>query len=228
MSRSQAHLTVSTDPLFTRPAILLEPQIMKPLHGLNPRSILGKKWWDIERQKAYAKNNYCCWACGTYKTHVIDVEPWLDGHELYDINFEKCKYELKEIVALCRKCHSYIHFGRTTILYNEGTITEELYKIIYNYGNNVLSKAGLDTTDAWWYDPDIAQHFLPEQDGTWNKWHLIINDKRYESKFKSFEDWKAFYSSRKFESSKSRIWEDPTSSSGFGRGYSGSRSTRKK
>ena len=72
---------------FPNPKYLTHPNIPKPLHGMNPRSILGKEWWDIKRREAYATHNYCCWACGIPKSKA-KYHNWLEGHETYQINYK--------------------------------------------------------------------------------------------------------------------------------------------
>lgn len=191
MSRSTIHLQKSFESKFTRPEILLEPQIIKPLHSVNPRTILGRQWWDETRQKAYETNNYCCWACGTHKSKITKTKQQLEGHESYEINITLKRYRLVEVVALCPKCHNFIHMGRLMQLLKAKIITQQQFDIITDWGNGVLYRAGLNIDDAWWVP--VQKHFFPERMGTWNDWYILINDKKYFSKFKTFEEWKEYY-----------------------------------
>jgi len=216
MSRSQIAYLESIKPLFTRPELLLEPQIIKPLHGLNPRTIKGQRWWDEQRQIAYKKNNYCCWACGTHKTIIKHVKQRLEAHESYNINITLKRYRLQEITALCPKCHNYIHYGRLTVLYKQGLITKEQYALINDWGDSILYRTGLNINDAWWIT--LSDHFFPEKMGTWNKWYLEIDGVKYYSKFKSYEEWQEFYS----RSNRSELRKNTTTSSRDRRSRSGS------
>jgi len=125
------NIRVSTKPNFTRPKLLLHPPIPSQLRGVNPRTIKGQEWWDVVRRQAYGKNNYCCWACGMY---CLDTPGPLEAHECYNYDYGTYKASLKEIVALCCKCHSFIH-GRFRSM-SEGLET-------LRYGLEILNTAGL-------------------------------------------------------------------------------------
>jgi hypothetical protein len=169
-------------PRFVRPEILTHPNIPKPLHGLAPRVILGDKWWNEQRKIAYAKNNYCCWACGIHQANA-KYHQWLEAHEMYKYDYKKGSAELVEIVALCHSCHNFIHDGRMEMMVQSGKLEKEKYEDIIEHGmlilvTNKISRKSPKTTEI-------------QQD--WKKWHLVIDGKKYYSKFASIEEWHDFY-----------------------------------
>jgi len=170
------------EPRFINPELLLHPNIPKPMHGTNPRTILGDDWWNDVRQQAYAENNYCCWACGVHKSQA-KYHQWLEAHERYRINYEHGIVSLVEITALCHSCHNFIHDGRMTSLVNKGEMSYDKMKEIHNHGYAVLAKAGIRNLrlDATLIAP-------------WHKWHLVLNGKKYYSKFASYDEWMEYYS----------------------------------
>jgi hypothetical protein len=181
-------IETGNNPNFIRPEILLHPNIPKPLHGLNPRTVLGKKWWDIERQKAYEKNNYCCWACGINK-QIAKYHRWLEAHEYYEYNYKKGEAKLIEIVALCHSCHNFIHSGKMEIMRDKGEMSEEKYLDIMKHGVSVLEKYDLlDEKSKTNNVQEVAE---------WSKWHIIIDGKSYYTKFNSIDDWFSFYNGDK-------------------------------
>jgi hypothetical protein len=112
------------------PSIILCKRIPKPLHGVNPRSILTQidpDWWNRTRTRIYEAYNLHCMCCGVEKSKQKGFPKYLDAHELYDIDYTTGRVTLNSIVALCRFCHSSIHFGRLTAEYERGGITEKQY-----------------------------------------------------------------------------------------------------
>lgn len=164
------------------------------MHGLNPRTILWKNWWDVVRQEAYSSTDYHCAACGVHKSKVKWKNKWLEAHELYDIDFEKCTYTLSELVPLCPYCHSYIHSWFLSVLYEKGTISEETFDIIITHGDTIIKNNNLNKEDiitkmcAW-----RMNSWFPEDNWTWSKWHLVIEGKKYYSKFKNYNEWLLHY-----------------------------------
>ena len=64
--------------------------------------VLSKKDWDILRNKCYEKANHKCEICG-YKTDE------LDAHEVWEFDIKSKTQTLKNIIALCSKCHGVKH-----------------------------------------------------------------------------------------------------------------------
>ena len=182
--------TPKGDKMKINPEILLHPNIPKPLHGMSPRVLFGKEWWDKKRQIAYAERDYHCWACGVHKTEA-KYHQWLEAHECYSYNYKKCTLTMKEIVALCHSCHSYIHSGRLEVMRRKGEVSEAKFKDIHAHGNRVLESVIVDG----FKNPYIIND---EYGGdNWSKWKMIIDGKKYKAKFKSYDEWYEFYNKGK-------------------------------
>ena len=138
-----------------RPEILRHPNIPKPLHGVAPRVVKGREWWDITRQKAYEESGFRCWACGVERAprsqgaffipdfDEIEDPVWLEAHEYYDINYKTGRVRLAEVVALCHECHNFIHSGRLLAIWRKKEISPKKALGILEHGFEVLGKAGL-------------------------------------------------------------------------------------
>lgn len=160
-----------------RPEILLCPNVPKPMHGVAPREILGGRWWDETRQAAYRSTAFHCVACGVAK-FLARFHRWLEGHELYEIDYLKGRMTYLETVSPCHLCHNYIHSGRLQALLDKGEINQAKYAAVIQHGDAVLAAAGLVKPPQ--YDGPIAG---------WSRWRLVLNGKLYPPKYKTMQDW---------------------------------------
>lgn len=167
-----------------RPELLLHLNIPKPLHGLNPRTILGQEWWDRTRQESYKRTNYHCSACGIHKSKA-KYHQWLEAHENCKIDYEKGRVEVIEINALCHSCHSFIHDGLLRIKYEKGEIPYEKYEDVLNHGESVLRNAGLVKPNYPTYED-----FPPVK---WQDWRLILDGKEYPPLWEDYLHWSIHY-----------------------------------
>lgn len=159
--------------------LLLHPEIPPDLHGLNPRTILGNRWWAATRKKSYAQNNHKCWACDVNKKQAR-YHKWLEGHECYIFDYAINVATYQGTVALCHSCHSYIHSGRLFHLYTTNKISKRRYNTIIKHGNNVLNHD---------YKHPNFQHEILESPFTKNlghfhktRWSLQVHGKFYRRK----------------------------------------------
>lgn len=164
-----------------RPEILLHPNIPKPLHGINPRTIFGQEWWDRERHESYTRSEYRCLACGVHKTEA-KYHRWLEAHELYDYDYHNGILTFKEIVALCHSCHNYIHSGRMQVLVNRGKMAQSKMDDIKHHGNSIIKQNNLKRPTP------------PEMCAEWDDWKMVIYGQEYKGKFRDYEEWLNFYS----------------------------------
>jgi len=177
--------------LFTRPELLTHPNIPKPLHGLAPRTLMPIKEWNILRREAYAKNNYHCHACGKYVAFNHELNKFdneegttLDAHEHYEVDYENKKVVLKEIVALCKYCHNYIHSGRMNSMYDKGECDEEDCWTIVTHGDSVLLDSEIIPNNVS-DDKDYKEE--------WSDWIMCWDGEEYPSIWKDYWDWYKHY-----------------------------------
>tara|TARA_R110002020_G_scaffold69127_7_gene180177 strand:- start:2541 stop:3173 length:633 start_codon:yes stop_codon:yes gene_type:complete len=185
--------------LFTlRPELLQHPNIPKPLHGLAPRVIKGQEWWDKTREDAYASTGYHCLACGVHKTDA-NYHNWLEAHEDYAFNLRTGEVRIKQIIPLCHSCHNFIHSGRLSITAERDKIID-----ILKHGFKILEDNNLDVSEATYmiaeevglkHNSKAIDCGVPEDEicNVWSEWHLILDGKKYYSKFKDMEEWRRFY-----------------------------------
>lgn len=83
---------------------------------------LPKKDWDILRKVAYERANHKCEICG-YETDD------LDAHEVWEFDIKEKTQTLKEIVAICSRCHGIKHFKNTVRLGKEQTAISHSLKV---------------------------------------------------------------------------------------------------
>lgn len=188
-------------PFEPRPKILSMPNIPKPLHGLNPRSIMGKQAWDIRRHDVYASTQFHCAACGVHKAQA-EKHSWLEAHELFEIDYNNCRATLVEIVPLCHFCHAFIHSGLTRIRARNGQISAHEVRRIMSHGCDVLRRDGsrifLGTAQLCQLVgvdcSDIECLPIPNDCESWSDWRMVWRGREYRGKFKTFKEWERHYS----------------------------------
>ena len=137
------------------------------MHGLAPRVILGAKWWDKTRRAAYKENAYHCAACGVFKLQAR-FRQWLEGHELYEVDYLQGRLYYLRTVPLCHCCHNYIHNGRLLWLLENNEVTHAKYAAILGHGDAVLRAANLKKPKP--YDGPVP---------TREDWRLVLFGKEY-------------------------------------------------
>lgn len=159
-----------------RPELLLTQPVPAPMHGLAPRVVLGKRWWDAVRFAAYRSTGYCCAACGVKRFGEVWCQ-WLEGHEVYEIDYLVGRMVYVETVPMCQRCHAFVHPGYLRLRLDEGIITPADYRDVVDHGERVLREARLDR--RYPYEGPMAD---------WSDWRLVVGDVEYPPLFASAEE----------------------------------------
>lgn len=168
------------------PEVLLCPNVPQPMHGVAPRVVLGRRWWDQTRRAAYASTSYHCLACEVHKSAARGPR-WLEGHELYDIDYGRGRMVYRRTVPLCSYCHNFIHDGRLSALAEKGQIPRSKLVAVLQHGNRVLREAGLTRPTHEERERLITNMYLEGLIAEWKDWRLVLRGKEYPPKFKSPE-----------------------------------------
>jgi len=107
---------------------------------------------------------------------------WVEGHEVYLVDYLLGYWEYLETVPLCHFCHNYIHGGRLKILLDKGKISATKYTMIRQHGDSVLANANLSPKAEY-----------PGPFAEWKDWRMILNGTEYPSLFLSEDEWAIHY-----------------------------------
>ncbi len=184
-----------------RPHLLSAPNIPKPLHGLNPRTIMGKPAWDEERQKVYASTDYHCAACGVHKSQA-KLHKWLEAHEIFDIDYRRGTATLIEIVPLCHFCHAFIHSGLLRVRARKKKVSAQHVRDVMIHGCEVLRQCNGEifqgTAELAYLVGVNTSHLSeispPRNIADWSKWKMVWGENEYRGKYKSMRDWQRAHS----------------------------------
>ncbi len=88
----------------------------------NLRSLLSDAQWDAVRKEAYARAGGRCMICGARVSR-------LEAHERWSYDEENCVQTLKDVIAVCRRCHEVIHIGRTSLMGREEEACAHFMKV---------------------------------------------------------------------------------------------------
>jgi hypothetical protein len=176
------------------PEILHQPVIPPPLHGVNPRIIMGGSKWDILRREVYKKYGLTCAACGVSPEHAFPKKH-LEAHERFQIDYKNREMTLIDMEPLCPACHQFVHSGLLTIRFKKGQISTAMTRRILQHGLDILAAStGQIQADAEFLCRTLkVKHDLPlarpsEKFG-WSGWKMVWNGISYPSPYPTQQDW---------------------------------------
>lgn len=200
-----------------RPLIAM-PNIPRPLHGVNPRTLLGASTWNHMRKLCYAQANDTCEICG-YKPENLRHR---HGHEVYEIDYAHGTAKFVKVFCLCSLCHlACIHTGRALTLWKKKNPlyptefllkgAEHAFKIIHDYNvehPDADLRAYSTFLDYLKHDElkgtmeelikkyDIKFYTEVEDMAEWGDWKLIVGNREYPTPYASKEEWRATFEDR--------------------------------
>jgi hypothetical protein len=177
------------------PEILEQPVIPLPLHGVNPRNLMGKPAWDALRKTIYARHGHRCAACGVPSRQAM-ILPRLEAHERFEIDWPRREMHLIGMEPLCHACHAFVHGGLMEIRILRGDLSREDARRILAHGISVLTGIGGTIPQA---AAKLAREFgvshrlamaKPPPPSPWRGWAMVWNGVRHPSPYPDEASWR--------------------------------------
>lgn len=192
--------------------LITMPNVVKPLHRVAPRNIMGQTAWNILRKQCYYNANYKCEICGAELVGSRKA-----AHELYSYDYKNGDATFERAIAVCSVSHDFIHSGRLITMFKNGNVlypkqyvlkvVEHGFKLVYEYNkkhpNKQLRVYG--TFLEYLKEPELELEmkqlikkykvmFYIENErksAKWGEWKLVVDGKEYPSPYKNQRDWQA-------------------------------------
>ena len=116
--------------------------IPKTSYFKNVRSLFTKEDWNIIRHHIYKRVNNRCECCGCYRNK------YLEAHERWSYNNEEGIQKLERIIALCKLCHSAVHYGHSKMKKNMDKINDHIKKV-KKINDEELEKHIKESRELW-------------------------------------------------------------------------------
>lgn len=176
------------------PELLEQPLIPPPLHGVNPRSLMGRDAWDVERRRVYRKYGFTCAACGVNGRDAFPITR-LEAHELFSVDHRAQTMTLIGMEPVCPACHAFVHGGLLELRLHTGQMSRDMGRRILEHGIGVLKRSGGTV-------PQAADHLCrklgvrhalpvarPAPPSPWSGWRLLWDGREYHSPYLTEADW---------------------------------------
>lgn len=197
--------------------LLTMGNIVKPLHKVNPRLIMGTTAWKKTREACYAEHNDTCEVCGCkLAAHRGTDGPIHECHECYLTDYETCTVEFKRLCCLCGWCHKFLHSGFSLTNYRNCVplwtkeymleLAKHGFSLIHEWNKSHTKQLRVYATYvAWLEEPTLHDemkklveeydiHFWSAENadgenGTWSKWKLVYDGVEYYSPYEDMVAW---------------------------------------
>lgn len=185
-----------SQPLGPLPEILTQPLIPPPLHGVNPRTIMGRSAWDRLRREVYSRHGQRCAVCGVASREAL-LKRGLEAHEYFSVVPETKTMTLISIEPLCHACHRCCHPGLLEVLLHQNALSRDDALTIVSHGISILRRSSRAIPAALnvvvtklGIRHELKTIPAPPLNG-WSGWKMVWDGKSYPSPYRNEAEWRS-------------------------------------